>query len=223
MSEDEGEGRGGGAPDEVDLGVSDEEGDEGASVGLRRKGRTNSDVSQLDATTLGAAAGAAGGSPSIAPSDTVTGETAPSQPTEAPGSPDLAARRMARLGFGLGAGAHADADPTGAAHTASLPVTSHPSPALSSSFPRRRARERSTAPASGLGGSNERAETSTRRAQPQGRTQDGTTIGRATVDTTLAVIPAEAFKRLTRLFPKASSHIVSGGSGGRTSRPRMYD
>ncbi|KAK6543405.1 phosphatidylcholine and lysophosphatidylcholine phospholipase [Orbilia ellipsospora] len=34
-------------------------------------------------------------------------------------------------------------------------------------------------------------------------------IARATVDTTIAVIPAAAFKRLTRIYPKASAHIVS--------------
>lgn len=34
------------------------------------------------------------------------------------------------------------------------------------------------------------------------------TIARATVDTTLAVIPAEAFKKLTRKYPKASGTIV---------------
>lgn len=34
-------------------------------------------------------------------------------------------------------------------------------------------------------------------------------IGRATVDTTIAVIPAAAFKRLTTVYPKASGHIVS--------------
>ncbi|QRV97636.1 cAMP-dependent protein kinase inhibitor [Ceratobasidium sp. AG-Ba] len=34
------------------------------------------------------------------------------------------------------------------------------------------------------------------------------TVARATVDTTLAVIPAEAFRRLTHKFPKASAHIV---------------
>jgi lysophospholipid hydrolase len=33
-------------------------------------------------------------------------------------------------------------------------------------------------------------------------------LARATVDTTIAVIPASAFKRLTRMFPKASAHIV---------------
>ncbi len=35
-------------------------------------------------------------------------------------------------------------------------------------------------------------------------------VARATVDTTLAVIPAEAFRRLTKKFPKATSHIVQG-------------
>lgn len=35
-------------------------------------------------------------------------------------------------------------------------------------------------------------------------------IARAMVDTTLAVIPAEAFQRLTQKFPKASAHIVQG-------------
>jgi lysophospholipid hydrolase len=41
------------------------------------------------------------------------------------------------------------------------------------------------------------------------------TIARATVDTTLAVIPAEAFRRLTHKFPKASAHIVQGMSPNR--------
>lgn len=34
------------------------------------------------------------------------------------------------------------------------------------------------------------------------------TIGRATTDTTLAVIPAEAFKRLTKKYPSSAAHIV---------------
>jgi lysophospholipid hydrolase len=38
------------------------------------------------------------------------------------------------------------------------------------------------------------------------------TVVRAVNDTTLAVIPAEAFGRLTKKFPKASAHIVQGGS-----------
>ncbi|SJX61311.1 related to NTE1-Serine esterase [Sporisorium reilianum f. sp. reilianum] len=38
--------------------------------------------------------------------------------------------------------------------------------------------------------------------------QGAGTVARATVDTTLAVIPAEAFKRLTKKFPNAAAHIV---------------
>lgn len=33
-------------------------------------------------------------------------------------------------------------------------------------------------------------------------------VARATVDTTIAVIPAAAFRRLTRVYPRASAHIV---------------
>jgi len=36
------------------------------------------------------------------------------------------------------------------------------------------------------------------------------TVARATEDTTLAVIPAEAFKRLVKKYPKATGHIVQG-------------
>lgn len=35
-------------------------------------------------------------------------------------------------------------------------------------------------------------------------------VALATEDTTLAVIPAEAFRRLTKNFPKATGHIVQG-------------
>ncbi|KAF2097642.1 neuropathy target esteras-like protein [Rhizodiscina lignyota] len=34
-------------------------------------------------------------------------------------------------------------------------------------------------------------------------------VARATVDTTIAIIPATAFRRLTRIYPKATAHIVS--------------
>lgn len=35
-------------------------------------------------------------------------------------------------------------------------------------------------------------------------------VARATEDSTLAVIPAEAFRRLTKKFPKATAHIIQG-------------
>jgi lysophospholipid hydrolase len=46
-----------------------------------------------------------------------------------------------------------------------------------------------------------------RRTHTASKALEGT-IARATVDTTLAVIPAEAFKKLTRKFPKASGTVV---------------
>lgn len=49
--------------------------------------------------------------------------------------------------------------------------------------------------------------TSSRRPKLGPSALDGT-IARATVDTTLAVIPAEAFRKLTRKYPKASGTIV---------------
>ncbi|KAN0060719.1 phosphatidylcholine and lysophosphatidylcholine phospholipase [Thecaphora frezii] len=50
-------------------------------------------------------------------------------------------------------------------------------------------------------------EASARQGQAVPREGAGT-VARATVDTTLAVIPAEAFKRLTKKFPNAAAHIV---------------
>lgn len=45
-----------------------------------------------------------------------------------------------------------------------------------------------------------------RRAQTNSAHPD--IVARATVDTTIAVIPASAFRRLTRVYPKATAHIV---------------
>jgi lysophospholipid hydrolase len=47
------------------------------------------------------------------------------------------------------------------------------------------------------------------------------TVARATEDTTLAVIPAEAFRRLTQKFPNASAHIVQGASFLPTKKNRL--
>lgn len=44
----------------------------------------------------------------------------------------------------------------------------------------------------------------------EGHDAERGTVARATVDSTLAVIPADAFRRLTKKFPKASAHIVQG-------------
>lgn len=50
----------------------------------------------------------------------------------------------------------------------------------------------------------------TQRPKPR-RTQTSAhpdVVARATVDTTIAIIPASAFRRLTRVYPKATAHIV---------------
>jgi len=73
----------------------------------------------------------------------------------------------------------------------------------------------STLPASLLSpafeGSNGAGSSSTSRPKPPQPIQaHGGVIARATEDSTLAVIPAEAFKRLTKKYPKATGHIVQG-------------
>lgn len=49
-----------------------------------------------------------------------------------------------------------------------------------------------------------------RRPLPNPDTHSYGVVARATEDSTLAVIPAEAFRRLTKKFPKAAAHIVQG-------------
>lgn len=44
------------------------------------------------------------------------------------------------------------------------------------------------------------------RKQPKSAHPD--IVARATVDTTIAIIPATAFKRLTRIYPRATAHII---------------
>jgi lysophospholipid hydrolase len=48
------------------------------------------------------------------------------------------------------------------------------------------------------------------------------TVARATEDTTLAVIPAEAFRRLTQKFPNASAHIVQGKLSSSTPKDCLF-
>jgi lysophospholipid hydrolase len=93
--------------------------------------------------------------------------------------------------------------------TSSLPPTVLSSPALravndaaqqtANSSPAHRPSHRSTR--------NKTARPAKKPGPPPVSAFEGT-IARATVDTTLAVIPAEAFKKLTRKFPKASGSIV---------------
>jgi len=50
------------------------------------------------------------------------------------------------------------------------------------------------------------------RAPPRHTSLHHGVVARAKEDTTLAVIPAEAFQRLTKKFPKATAHIVQGAA-----------
>lgn len=61
---------------------------------------------------------------------------------------------------------------------------------------------------SGLSASS--AGTYRRRPVPDSNMHSYGVVARATEDSTLAVIPAEAFRRLTKKFPKAAAHIVQG-------------
>ena len=60
------------------------------------------------------------------------------------------------------------------------------------------------------GASSASAETYRRRPMPESGRHSYGVVARATEDSTLAVIPAEAFRRLTKKFPKAAAHIVQG-------------
>jgi lysophospholipid hydrolase len=56
------------------------------------------------------------------------------------------------------------------------------------------------------GGSHPKLRPKPRRSQTYSAHPD--IVARATVDTTIAIIPASAFRRLTRVYPKATAHIV---------------
>lgn len=93
------------------------------------------------------------------------------------------------------------------AHTReSSASTVHPSSGPSSPF---------SPPYQSLSGSAAGAETprvpaTPLRAPPKTAEIHHGAVARALEDTTLAVIPAEAFRRLTKKFPKATGHIVQG-------------
>lgn len=55
-------------------------------------------------------------------------------------------------------------------------------------------------------GSKSRSRRSQSRSKPKSAHPD--IVARATVDTTIAIIPATAFRRLTRVYPRATAHIV---------------
>jgi len=154
------------------------------------KSRTNSDVSQLDEKIMGKDKIQAGG---------VSSET-----TRPRSSSDTSLGRRHRGSISSADDAtirdsKSEAEDEGdttinAVDFGVSPTSQRPSPARTSSI-----RPDSTRPSTG-GPRPRRAK--------MGRTALNGTIARATVDTTLAVIPAEAFRKLTRKFPKASGTIV---------------
>ncbi|BGP15400.1 phosphatidylcholine and lysophosphatidylcholine phospholipase [Rhodosporidiobolus nylandii] len=73
----------------------------------------------------------------------------------------------------------------------SPPLSSLPRPPLKARASSRRSARKRASASEGLGGAGREA-----------------TVARAVEDTTLAVIPAEAFRRLTKKFPNAAAHIV---------------
>lgn len=82
------------------------------------------------------------------------------------------------------------------------PVMSPPRPRSSSHGP--------SASVSGLSADSAGTASYRRRPMPANDTHSYEVVARATEDSTLAVIPAEAFRRLTKKFPKAAAHIVQG-------------
>jgi lysophospholipid hydrolase len=67
----------------------------------------------------------------------------------------------------------------------------------------------SPAPSSGSQ-SRDPSSTTRPRVPPRRASLHRGVVARAKEDTTLAVIPADAFQRLTKKFPKATAHIVQG-------------
>lgn len=178
----------------------------------RPKSRANSDVSQLGDAMLGR---------TVTSPDRQASSTGTKSPFAANGKRRL--KRSSSVGMSQSTEkdrSHSPPEGTPVNISASLPATSSPSPVLqplndvhadtmASSTPispeLSRAASNLSVPTRGNG---------TKRVSPKpphgntGSMAFKGTIARATTDTTLAVIPAEAFKKLTRKFPKASGTVV---------------
>ncbi len=169
---------------------------------LRNKSRANSDVSQMEDEVMGRRVASPD---SISPASTLltrnrssSADTAQSTLRQESRSPPLALQN----GF------------------ASLPTTKPVSPITSpldrppirqaASSPRLRGRTPNTARPNGTSAIHPPALEKLRSPAGLGAGSEALkgTIARATVDTTLAVIPAKAFKTLTKKYPKASGTVV---------------
>ncbi|KAK4684591.1 lysophospholipid hydrolase, partial [Tremellales sp. Uapishka_1] len=146
----------------------------------RSKSRANSDVSQLDFITLGTKTDSPDGIDRKLKRSSSVGASEDEVKAESPASP-----------------------PDRSATSASLPGTTAGSPIsepVRGPMPQRTGTSHTYRPRP--------TAKSKRRDSGLGSKALKGTIARATVDTTLAVIPAEAFRKLTRKFPKASGTIV---------------
>lgn len=112
----------------------------------------------------------------------VTPESIPATPTEANGHPLQSSKRHVR---------HASGGFTGNRMPNVPPMSLEPPPKINGQGPIKQGNQHDT--------SN----------KPQRRKSvHPDIVARATVDTTIAIIPATAFHRLTRVYPKATAHIV---------------
>ncbi|WVQ65631.1 lysophospholipase NTE1 [Kwoniella botswanensis] len=162
----------------------------------RGKTRANSDVSQLDHEVLSKRVGS------------------PENTSPTSGSHRPQHQRSSSLGTGSSM-VHQDAENAGQHPSYSMPATVSPSPAggrsqSSSLHPSPQIRPQPGAFPSTTTSLHDSPRPLRRvpRREDTGAAALKGTISRATVDSTLAVIPASAFRKLTRKFPKASGTVV---------------
>ena len=190
-----------------------------SDTGFRRtKSRANSDVSQMADETLGKRVSSPEDMSSELPADSNTEEMTGRQ-----GEPRLRSvssgtiHDHTRSDTDQTIGGSATADEKTPTPPTSRPSTSQagwkgkedvdPGPNSTAASPATSSRRRS---------SRSEPKSQSSREKPSRRPKHGNTgakafkgtIARATKDTTLAVIPAEAFRKLTRKFPKASGTVV---------------
>lgn len=178
----------------------DEEEEAARMAKFRDRGRHNSDVSQLDGDL-----GKGLQSPALSPSER---------------GPEASRKRSSSLSTDRGSVTEHGRSPPPADMSngsSSLPPTKSPSPVEPLSPPlmkrsqssREAHREDTILPSRKESGSkSHQPSLHQRKATNAGIHQMHGTVARATADTTLAVIPSEAFRKLTRKFPKASGTVV---------------
>lgn len=188
---------------------------------FHRSSRANSDVSQLDGRMMGMTSTPASTSPAADASPTQTQTSLSTEATETPDvqspmddeiTPSVARGRSFSFNSTDGQRAWSPGRSSGeverketmrAGQSVSQPTTAATSPSMpAEGKPNRRAEMSAEPNARGSAPNSIRVGTSS-----AGNAMKGT-IARAAVDSTLAVIPASAFKKLTRNFPKATGAIV---------------